>query len=148
MHHFQTQNLHVHMPHASFPNAKFARAQAPCFISKRKICTCTQAPHQVHTQKLHVRDVTTTYQSAIYTTTCATGLPWSLVHAWTPNLHGHMTPASIQNAKFARAQAPCRRSKRKICTAHAPCCFAKRKICTCTRASHHFQTQNLHAHVQ
>ena len=146
--HVRTQNLHVHLTHASFPNAKFARAQAPCFISKRKICTCTQAPHQVHTQNLHVRDVTTTYQSAIYTTTCATGLPWSLVHAWTPNLHGHMTPASIQNAKFARAQAPCRRSKRKICTAHAPCCFAKRKICTCTQANHHFQTQNLHAHVK
>ena len=43
-----------HATHESGPNAKFARAHAPCFISKRKICTCTLATDHFHTQNLHV----------------------------------------------------------------------------------------------
>ena len=35
---------HAHAPRL-FPNAKFARAHAPCLIATRKIYMCTQAIH-------------------------------------------------------------------------------------------------------
>ena len=160
MHHFQTQNLHVHMPHdlprakltrartvSTCPRAKFARTHTSCIISIRKICTCTCPMLHFKTQNLHVharyppfphatfartRELSNANHRAICTTTFATASIWSLCHVRMQNLHVHMAHAPCPHAKFARAHPPGR--------------ISKRKICTCTRACHHFTTQNLHAH--
>ena len=144
------------MTHASFQNAKFARAPMLFTISKRKICTYTRpAPNQ----------------SAICTTTFATPFARCLFHVRTQNLHVHVTDAALRHAKSARSHAPCLMSKRKICTRtqatwppfphaqfarrrelnitnHARFCSSHGDLCYCVRlVPVHFQTQNLHVHV-
>ena len=126
----------LHRPLALRPNAKFARAPAPCRMSTRKICTCSCPMPHFQTQNLHVhtgyppcphakfartREPNNANHRAIRTTTFATAFAWSLPHFRAQNLHVDMTPESIPNAKFARARNVILISKRKKLHLYVSC---------------------------